>query len=468
MRSIRTFLVIMLLSVVTVGNFVAAVRGYLGSMEQSEQLFNERMRHQIDLLNYSLPLSSAHDRSSQLAASFPAPLSKSGLFKSPSGLEFQWVDRSGALLAKSELMPDQAVAELAEGFRFVNFSNHRWHLLVAPSADGASWFLLAERADQRYLLAESMILQAVYPMLFAIPVMGVLIWLVLGIGLKPIERMAQDLAQRKATDLHPLPDQHMPRELKQLARSANDLLRRLDASFARETRFTADAAHELRTPIAAMQIHCDNLASSAPHDAVSMRKLQSSVERMGQLVEQILILNRIAPDQLKGSFQALNLSLKVRQVIAEHSGELAQKRQQIAFNGEEVWIMGDGFAIESLLNNLLGNAIKYSPDAGSIEMNIWLRGDAAVLEVMDNGVGIPADQYERVFDRFYRVGGDRHESQVTGCGLGLSIVKNVAELHGAGVQCAPSRMGQGLLVMVSFPGGFSALDPRAGKAGVGP
>lgn len=445
MKSIRGFLVIILLAIVTLANFAAAVRGYLGSMTEAERLFDQRMLQQVDLLNYTLPKSFENIAHSQLPLQFPARTSATEM-----SLEFQWVSPDGKLLARSAAMPEQVVAPLENGFQFANFHNYRWHLLVTPSSDNASWFIVAERADQRYRLAESMILQAVYPMVMAIPIIGLIIWWVLGLGLKPITNLARELRQREATDLHPLNQKNMPNELLQLAQSANDLLRRLDASFAREKRFSGDAAHELRTPIAALKIHCENLMQELNPAPESVIKLKQGVERMSYLVEQILLLNRTAPDHFMGTFETINLTQLAKQAIVDHSAALDAKQHQIEFNGDECWISGDRSALTSLLNNLLGNAIKYTPNNGQLALNTWRRGKQVVLEVMDNGPGIPADARERVFDRFYRLGGDRHNSKVPGCGLGLSIVQQVVSLHSAHISLTESRAGQGLLVMVTF------------------
>jgi two-component system sensor histidine kinase QseC len=450
MRSIRGFLVVVLLAIVTLANFVAAVRGYLGSMDEAERLFNQRMLQQVDFLNYTLPglLVSVQERGDILR--FPARA-----LGAEASLEFQWVNAQGQLLAKSAAMPDHIVAPLEEGYKFLNFHDYRWHVLVSSSVDQASWYIIAERDDQRYRLAESMILQAVYPMVLAIPVIGVIIWLVLGFGLKPIARLAQELRQREVTDLRPLAQDDMPVELVQLTQSANELLRRLEASFAREKRFSADAAHELRTPIAALKIHCDNLLQELQPPPESALKLQVGIQRMSYLVEQVLILNRMAPDHFMGQFEPVNLTRLVKEVIAEHSEALEAMHHQIEFEGDETWVMGDRLALETLLNNLLGNAIKYTPPEGKICINTWLRGSDVVLEVMDNGTGIPDGQHERVFDRFYRVGGDHHNSQMPGCGLGLSIVKQVVDLHRAHIKLTQSRFNRGLLVMVTF----SAYNP---------
>lgn len=442
MKSIRGFLVIISLAIITLANFAAAVRGYFGSMDEAERLFNERLLQQVDLLNYALPALES-GRQLQTPHVFPADAFDD------TALEFQWISLEGILLARSAHMPDQVVASLEEGFKEINIGHYRWHVLVAPSADKRSWFLLAERDDQRYRLAESMILKAVYPMVLAIPVIGLVLWFVLGIGLKPVSKLADELRQREASDLRPIVQEGVPVELTQLAQSANELLRRLEASFLREKRFSADAAHELRTPIAALKIHCDNLLAETVSSRSAL-KLQEGIARMSYLVEQILILNRMAPDHFMGQFEPVNLTQLVKQVIVEHSNALEDKHLEIQCGGDESWLSGDRAALETLLNNLLGNAIKYTPDGGKIEMNTWLRGREVVLEVMDNGPGIPDEQYDRVFDRFYRIGGDRHNSRTQGCGLGLSIVKQIVDLHEAHITLTKSRFNQGLLVMVTF------------------
>lgn len=444
MKSIRRFLVIVLVAIVTLANFAAAVRGYLGSMDEAERLFNQRLLQQVDLLNYALPLHAITGNTNRVIE-FPARASDV-----ESSLEFQWVNNDGTLLARSAAMPDTVLVSLEEGFRYFNFNNYRWHLLVTASSDKQSWYIIAERDDQRYRLAESMILQAVYPMVLALPLIALIIWWVAGVGLRPVAKLARELRQREATDLHPLEQRDMPVELLQLAQSANELLRRLDASFAREKRFSGDAAHELRTPLAALKIHCENLARELHPAPESVVKLQLGIERMSYLVEQILLLNRTAPDHFMGRFEPVNLTLLAKQTVVDCSAALAQKNHQIEFNGDECWVLGDRAALASLLNNLLGNAIKYTPAGGVIVVNSWLRGKDVVLEVMDNGPGIPAEQQARVFDRFYRVGGDRHNSQTPGCGLGLSIVQQVVELHNAQIALTQSRFDHGLLAIVTF------------------
>jgi two-component system sensor histidine kinase QseC len=452
MKSIRVFLVVLLVAIVTLANFAAAVRGYLGSMDEAERLFNQRLLQQVDLLNYLLPARYEDYSRQHSPETFPSQNKTDLSNESPAiaELQFQWVDNNGTLLARSAALPDEIIAELKTGYQFVNFNHYRWHVLVAPAANNTGWYLLAERDDQRYRLAESMILQAVLPMVIAIPIIGLVIWWVLGIGLRPVSSLAKEFHAREATDLRPIGLQDMPSELTQLSQSANELLRRLESSFLREQRFSADAAHELRTPIAALMIHCENLLHDIDPVPDSAYKLQQGIKRMRYLVEQILLLNKTSPDHFMSQFKPLNLTALVKQVIVSASDALSEKNIDVEFDGNECWVDGDTAALETMINNLLGNAIKYTPEGGKTVLHTWLRGKEVVLEVSDNGPGIPADQYGRVFDRFYRLYGDRHDSRTPGCGLGLSIVKQVVDLHHARIHLTRSPFESGLLVIVTF------------------
>lgn len=459
MKSIRVFLVILLVAIITLANFAAAVRGYLGSMDEAEKLFNQRLLQQVDLLNYLLPgrYQEFSQNSAPLVYNAPAKAAPGDTSTRVADLQFQWVSNEGKLLMRSTAMPDEVISDLRSGYQFINFNHYRWHVLVAPAVNNSGWYLLAERDDQRYRLAESMILQAVTPMVIAIPIIGFVIWWVLGIGVRPVARLTEEFHAREATDLRAIDQQDMPAELIPLAQSANELLRRLGASFMREQRFAGDAAHELRTPIAALNIHCENLLHELQPVPESAYKLQQGIKRMSYLVEQILLLNKTSPDHFMSQFQPVNLTALVKQVIVGASDALSHKDLQIEFDGDTCWVNGDAAALETLINNLLGNAIKYSSANGQIVVHTWQRGDQVVLEVMDNGPGIPADQRERVFDRFYRLHGDRHNSGTPGCGLGLSIVKQVVDLHQARINLTESSFPTGLLVQVTF----SACGPQS-------
>nr|WP_246387497.1 ATP-binding protein [Chiayiivirga flava] len=293
-------------------------------------------------------------------------------------------------------------------------------------------------------------------MLLAIPIFGALVWLLLGVGLRPVATLARDLEQREASDLRPLPTDALPFELRQLAASANALLRRLDASFARERRFSSDAAHELRTPLAALRIQCENLAFALPGTNAPVDKLLAGIERLDHLVQQILMLSRVAPEQAMRRFEAIALHAAIARSVADQGAALQEKSIEIELLGDAATVHGDAYAIDSLIGNLIGNAIRYTPTGGRIRVQTVLLDSGVALDVIDSGVGIAPELRARVFDRFYRVDGDRHDSGTSGCGLGLSIVKAVADLHGADIELRDSVFATGLWVRVVFPRGGRA------------
>ena len=227
--------------------------------------------------------------------------------------------------------------------------------------------------------------------------------------------------------------------------------RRLEGAFEREKRFAADAAHELRTPISVLKVQLHNLLRDAGDDAAQLRSLQAAVDRMGHSVEQVLMLYRTTPEQFAASFSALDPAGMARQVIAELYPQLESKHQQIELVADEATMHGDEFALRTLLTNLIENASKYSGENGSICVSIRRRETGVQLTVEDSGPGIPEDQRAKVFERFYRVRADRQQSGVIGSGIGLAIVRHIAEIHGATITLGDSRFPSGLAVNVFFP-----------------
>ncbi|MGB5538577.1 MAG: HAMP domain-containing sensor histidine kinase, partial [Gammaproteobacteria bacterium] len=214
--------------------------------------------------------------------------------------------------------------------------------------------------------------------------------------------------------------------------SINDLLRRLDASFRREKSFAADAAHELRTPLSAMKIHLHNLALDLPSGNHNLQQLESATTPQN-VVEQVLALHCTAPDEIMVRFEPIDLHALAQDYIARKYSRFEERNQLLELEGERACVAGDRFALETLLQNLLDNACKYTPAGGMIRVSVQERDAHAILRVQDSGPGIPADQHDRIFDRFYRGGGDQHASGTVGCGLGLSIVRHVADLHHASI-----------------------------------
>jgi len=443
--SIRVFLVAALLSSITLVIFVASLRGYQRSMDELQALFDEQLLQKTGLLERYVRVQYAAGavREDEIIA-FPAGGKTSLLYQ-------VWRDIDGRSVLRSAGTPETALLQSEAGFQEINFRGYHWRALVTQDAATGLWLLLAERDDLRYKIADRVVIAVLAPIVLGLPVLALIIWWVVSRGLRPISRLATELESREAGDLAAIELREVPRELEVLANSANELLRRLEASFQREKRFTADAAHELRTPIAAIRVHLQNLLNDPEDSGHSLQKLGEGIDRLSHLVEQTLVLNRIAPDQYMANFVPLDLYAIAQHVIADLYPQVEEKQQQIQLEGDAAEIRADRFGLEMLVLNLVSNAIKYTPPCGKIDVAVYRIGDRVYLEVMDSGPGIPANQYQRVFERFYRVGGDRHNSGVTGCGLGLSIVQRIVALHGAEIELGPSRYASGLKVTVIFP-----------------
>jgi two-component system sensor histidine kinase QseC len=432
--SIRRFLVIVLLATITLVNFLAALHGYRTSMAEAERLFDR----QLD------------DIASVLSASAESLTMDRDIRGNAGSIAFQ-VWHSDELADVSPPSSPERLAPLEPGYHDVNFSGYRWRAFVRYEQAASRWLIVAQRLDVRFQLAESIIIESVLPILLGLPLEGLLIWFIVGRGLRPLRQLATEMAGKRSDDLSSLSQTERPKELDVLTDSINALLRRLDAAFDREKRFAADAAHELRTPLSVLKVQLHNLLRDSTADDAQLRSLQMAVDRMGHSVEQVLMLYRMTPDQFAAKFVQLDLAGLARQAIAELYPQIEAQGQQIELIGEQAFMPGDVFAVHTLLINLLDNASKYSGKEGEIRVHVSHTADQVILKVEDSGPGIPAVERERVFERFYRVGGDRHKSGITGSGIGLAIVRHIAEMHHAVVELAESGFGSGLAVIVKFP-----------------
>jgi two-component system, OmpR family, sensor kinase len=286
------------------------------------------------------------------------------------------------------------------------------------------------------------------PFALIVPLLGVVIWLVVGRSLRPLERLAASVRVREPHDLAPLRIDEVPDEARPLVDALNDLLARLGAVLQRERAFIADAAHELRTPLTALKLQLQDLAHQLPHEQTGMplSELTQGVERATRLAEQLLSLARLDPTSPRAR-RRVALDELVREVVASLI-PLAD-RQRIDLGIERtvpVTLEADEEALRMLVRNLVENALRYTPEKGRVDVAVRQSSEFVELEVQDTGPGIPHSERTRVFDRFYRMPG----TAPLGSGLGLSIVKAVAEAHGAEVLLQDGRAG-GLRVLVRFP-----------------
>lgn len=446
MKSIRIFLIAVLFSTMVIIMFIAMLIGYQRSLEQANALFEMELQEKYHLISVLLKQRNTDKAVLSIASSTTNS-------DQPYQTLFQVADTQGKVVMQSSELGSHLLLPAVDGITNFNFDGRRWHALV-KKADALPYrILVAEQDDVRFRLADALIVDILKPILIGLFCIVLLVWLVVEAGFKPITQLTLAIREKSVSDLSAIPTENIPTELQAISISVNDLFARLTNAFEREKRFTADAAHEMRNPITALKIHIDNLLEEIPEKSESLLKIKEAINRLSNLVEQMLVLHRMSPDQYLANFACISLSTVIQDVIAELYPTIEKKSQTIELEGDSGSIQADLFGIEVLLKNLIGNASKYTPEQGLIRVQLMDNtpavGDVTLI-VEDSGVGIPEAERQRVFDRFYRVGGDRHNSHTLGSGLGLSIVRHIAELHQAHWQLTTSSLG-GLKVEICFP-----------------
>jgi len=434
MNSIRVSLVAMLVAAFALTSFLAALNGYLSSVAETEKLMDSQLQHASAILESAGSLGSA---------------SGSSVKDNPEFLFEVW--RDGELIKSYSETPIYSIANMVEGFRDANFAGYRWRT-VTRRVGGNSWYIVAERADLRSALAERVALESIIPLLLWLPISALLIWVLVGWGLRPLRNLSAQINLKRSDDLEPIYEDRPPAELIQLIDSTNSLLSRLSASFEREKHFAAHAAHELRTPLSVLKVHLHNLAEDLPKGHSGLSHANAGVERMHHLVEQILDLNRTNPDTIKGKFVTIDLHSMAQRVTAAAWPSFSRKKQTISLSGETVTMSGDESLLETLLQNLLDNANKYTPEGGEISVTVGMVKQNVFIRIEDSGPGISEADQAYVFDRFYRVGNDG-SAAANGSGLGLSIVQHIVQLHNARISLGESKFESGLAVTVEFQPG---------------
>ena len=345
--------------------------------------------------------------------------------------------------------PHETLPELTRlGYSIAETSEGEWRVF-AIQHHGMT-IAVAQPMRVRNRLATDAAWSTLNPFFILLPVLGVLVWVLVGLGLRPLARLADSVQKRTADSLVPIPDEGLPEEVRPLVASLNDLLARLKAAFAAQRDFVADAAHELRTPLTALQLQAqlvERAASDVERNA-ALEELKRGLQRAGHTVQQLLTLARQEPGAASLPNASVHLAALARDAVIEHS-RLAEAREidlGLMQADESAVVMGDADALRILLANLVSNALRYTPQGGRVDVACRVHEGLPVLEVADTGPGIPAAERERVFDRFYR----RSVVGEPGSGLGLAIVRTIAVRHGASVDLLDAEAG-GLLVKVVFP-----------------
>jgi len=458
MGSIRNRLLGSLLGGTTVVLLVAAFFSYRAGLQEAGEMFDAKLAHSARVLT-----SLVDEPLSDLAEHPGNPIEVKVWHGNASGvgealafatghayetkLAFQVRDAAGRILLRSDSGPRTGIAPLVPGYGDAVFDGERWRTFTLKTPTGR-WYQSAEQSAIRNELAEDIAFGTMTPLLIALPILALLVWLVVSWVTRTIQDVSDAVALKDPGRLDPIVLAKVPAEVHGIVQSINGLLRRLQEALLRERRFTADVAHELRTPLAALKVHAFNLrqAPTPEERAQSQGYLDDSIKRMERLVGQMLMLSRLESRERKPQMERIDLSIVANRYCRDYSALASAEGKTLSMSASSVSILGEELAIDALVRNLLDNALRYSSTPGALALRVFRDADSAVLVVEDSGPGITEAARQRVFERFYRELG----TGVEGSGLGLSIVAEAVSLHGARMVMDDSPELGGLRVTVSF------------------
>ena len=309
---------------------------------------------------------------------------------------------------------------------------------------------VAQDRSARRSLARNLAFRTTIPIMVMVALLLFTVWWVVTSSLAPVSRVQRQISTREADSLDEVDTADLPNEVRPLVEELNLLLRRVGHAFDAQKNFVADAAHELRTPLAALKLQIDQLrrSGSEKERELSIQRLGNGIDRATRLIEQLLVLARQQANSGSNSdAKPIELNRLCLIAFTDVYPLAQQKNIDMGYiQTEECYVMGQEEAIRIMLRNILDNSVKYSPEGSKVDLKLIQNGRSVCILVEDSGPGVPDNDYARVMDRFYRIPGN----PVSGSGLGLSIVKTIADLHSAKININKSSHLGGLAVGVTF------------------
>ena len=408
------------------GLAVSAMLSYRQAQHEAEELMDGNLAQSGRIL-----LALATDDPQQLddLGARLATLASAGASRYEPLLEYQIGRNDGSLLLRSEHAPESPLS-VAPGYSVIEHDGDPWRLLTLASTAGDFRVQVGQSIKLRDRAALEVARQAVLPIALMSPLLLLpLIYFSVRRGLKPLDDLAADVARRSAENLEPLAMRLAPLETQPLLTAVNRLLNRLRETLDKERRFTADAAHELRTPLAVIKVQAQvaQLSIDAGDRQHALAQVLAGTDRATRVLEQLLRLARLDP--LAGLPDAgdIDLAELARQVFAELWPTTATQAIQLHSDDSPLLVRGDAELLQVVLRNLLDNAMRYTPAGSTITVFARLRHGERSIGVTDDGRGVPPDDLPRLVERFYR----GREAIAEGSGLGLAISQRIAELHDA-------------------------------------
>ena len=438
--SLKRRLLVTLLASITLAWLATAVFSYFDARHELDELLDAHLAQSASLL-----VAQVGHELEEIDVEQAPQLHKRGRYA-----VFQVWERGATLRLRSVSAPAERLSRRDEGYSDTVIAGKRWRIFSGWDQQRRYLVQIGERYEAREEIAASIAKNLLLPLLFALPALGLLVWLNVARGLRPLAALGRQVAQREPGNLIALEAVGVPAEVVPLVASLNRLFGRVSELIENERRFTADASHELRTPLAALRTQAQ-VARAATNDAERYHALDNVIagcDRATHLVEQLLTLARLEPEQLRDEKNRCDLHALASVAIAEVAPMALSRNVEIELSEEHtvVDILGYPGLIAIALRNLIDNAVRYSPGGSTVRLATASSKKAATLTITDQGPGIAPEERDKVGQRFYRILG----SDEMGSGLGLSIVKRIAELHGARVNLSEGDGGKGLRVTVTF------------------
>jgi two-component system OmpR family sensor kinase len=434
-HSLRGRLLWYLLAAITIAAVAQASIAYRTALHDADQIFDYHMQQMALSLRSNAPLVARDPREN-----IESDAENDDLVVqvwSPDGVQvFHSVSRAR--------LPQRAVL----GFSNVRANGTTYRIFSIQSNNQT--VQVAQDLAVRRAMAGNLALRTLGPIAVMMPILMLVVWWVVSGSLEPVARVRSQVASRQADDLSPVSEAGLPDEVQPLVQELNLLFGRVKTAFETQQNFVADAAHELRTPLAALKLQVQSLERADNDEArkVAAGRLSAGIERATRLVEQLLVLAR-QEASASGSAKPVDLAEMARRTVAELAGVAQAKGVDLGVQqADAASVEGQPDALHILMRNLADNAIKYTPAGGTVDIAVCKGQGTITLSVEDSGPGIPLDERERVFDRFYRIAG----SEASGSGLGLAIIKAIAERHGAKLALDRSERLGGLAATVTFSG----------------
>lgn len=438
--SLRKRLLALLLGGVTIAWLGTLVFSYLDAHHEVDELFDAQLAQAAQTL-----LALAGDEEGEHIEDLGA-----AGHKYQRQLRFQLWNADGRLLLRSQNAPAGPLTKV-RGFSETEDANDgHWRHYSQWNNEQNLQIQVSENHRIRDELISQIAWRLLFPALLGLPLIGFWVWLATRHGLSSLDDIASDIAQRDPQQLEPVTPKAAPVEIRPLLQALNGLLGRVDHALESERRFTADAAHELRTPLAALQaqLQVAQRARNPMERNQSLDQLQAGLHRAAHLVDQMLQLARLDPENGLPDVAAISLPAIIEDVCAELGNAILTRNIDFEFFADApALVPGKAEWLRVLVRNLVDNALRYTPDGGKIQITLTQSPADVRLSISDNGPGIPEAEREAVCQRFHRL----ENSGQPGSGLGLAIVARIAELHAAELSFTDSPYGTGLSVSLRFP-----------------